>query len=122
MNAIDDRQKILDAVDANFGAQLATTGDFSDACRCAKPGSAASPSFVELRQGKLLLAMTEISMRLLWPQRRDDRVQPVGQRGGAGLQNQWRFDLYDAVVPDRRNIAPSWPLSDFVGNDFLAAP
>jgi len=28
MNAIDTKQKILDAVDANFDAQLATTGDF----------------------------------------------------------------------------------------------
>jgi hypothetical protein len=28
MNAIDTKQKILDAVDANFDAQLATTRDF----------------------------------------------------------------------------------------------
>jgi hypothetical protein len=28
MNAIDSKQRILDAVDANFDAQLATTKDF----------------------------------------------------------------------------------------------
>src|ERR1700687_4041221 len=64
------------------------------------------------------LRMTES----LWPQRSDDRIQSVGERGAAGRQNQGRLDLDDAAVADGRNLVPARPLSDSVRNDFLAAP
>src|SRR3954452_2345272 len=57
-----------------------------------------------------------------WPQRRNDRVQPVRKRGGTGLQDQRRFDFDDPAVTDSRNFAPTGPISDLVGHDFLAAP
>src|SRR5882757_11042446 len=56
------------------------------------------------------------------PQRRDDRIQPIRQRGRPRLQDQWRFYFDDAVVGDRRNFTPARPYSDFVGNALLAAP
>src|ERR1700676_2837443 len=75
----------------------------------------------------LLLAMTTERSApglrwLLRPQGRNDRIQPVGQRGGARLQDQRRFYLNDAVVADRGNLAPSGAASNAVRNDLLAAP
>src|SRR5690348_6285850 len=58
----------------------------------------------------------------LAPQRLDDRVQPVSQRGRAGLENQWRFDLDDAVIANRRNLAPTGPLANPLRHHLLAAP
>jgi len=37
----------------------------------------------------------------------DDRIQPVGQRRRAGLQDQRRLDLDNAVVTDGRNLVPA---------------
>ena len=56
------------------------------------------------------------------PQRLHDRIQPVGQRRRARLQDQRRLDLDDAVVAHRRDVAPARPLPDPVGHDLLAAP
>jgi hypothetical protein len=56
------------------------------------------------------------------PQRRDNRIQPVGERGRTGLQDQRRFDLDNAVVADRRNLVSARPFFDPVRHDFLAAP
>ena len=56
------------------------------------------------------------------PQRRDDRIQPIRQRSGSGLQDQRRLDLDDAVVTNGRNLVPARPLSDFIRNDLLAVP
>src|ERR1700733_7029013 len=72
----------------------------------------------------LLLAMTMVGSAPygVRPQRRDDRIEPICQRRRAGLQDQRRFYLDNASVADSRNLAPARPLSDFVGDYFLAAP
>jgi alkaline phosphatase len=49
-------------------------------------------------------------------------VEPVGQRGGAGLQDQRRLDLVDAALAHRRDRLPARARGDLLGAHLLAAP
>ena len=53
------------------------------------------------------------------PQRRDNRIQSVGERRRTGLQDQRRFDLDDAVVADRRNLVQPGRFLILSGTTFL---
>ena len=51
-----------------------------------------------------------------------ERVEPVGQRRRAGLQDQRRFDLAQEAVGDGGNRGEAGPGGDLGGHEFLAAP
>jgi hypothetical protein len=52
----------------------------------------------------------------------EDCIEAVGQCRGPWLQDQRRFYLDDAVVPNRRDRLPAGSLPDLVENDLLATP
>jgi hypothetical protein len=81
----------------------------------------------EMANATALFVAERCRVEPLWfvirgPQRRDDGIESVGQRGRPWLENQRRLDLDNAIVAHSRNVAPARPLPDFVGYDFLAAP
>ena len=51
--------------------------------------------------------------------RRDDRIEPVGQRGGTRLQDQRRFDLAQPAVAHRRDGIEARRAATFAGTNFL---
>ena len=50
------------------------------------------------------------------------RIEPVGQRGRTGLQDQRRLDLVQFTVAHRRNRIEARARGDFRRHEFLAAP
>src|SRR5689334_18935243 len=50
------------------------------------------------------------------------RGEAVGQRGGAGLEDERRLDLVERAVAHRRNVLEAGTRRQLLGTEFLAAP
>ncbi len=80
----------------------------------------ALPTRYTMCGGPALVAAFDYLARSLRNQRRDpriddacERIESVGQRGGARLQDQRRLDLVQLIVAHGRNLIEAGPRDDF---------